>query len=61
MPARPRHCIGRHASSRVPLVPLGIGKAELAARSQETNPARATISALGGGLVATPLRRTITH
>jgi hypothetical protein len=52
MPARPRHCIGRHANSKMPLVPIGAGKAKVAARSQETTLVRATLTALGGGLVA---------
>jgi len=34
MPARPRHCIGHDASSDVPLMPHGIGKASDAAWSQ---------------------------
>jgi len=33
-PARPRHCIGHDASSDAPLMPIGVGKASDAARSQ---------------------------
>jgi hypothetical protein len=52
MPARPRHCIGQKRPLVLTTDRCAIGKVSGSARSQETTFVRATISTLGGGLVA---------